>query len=168
VAENFKFAGRAWRFEDDVDTDAIIPGKYLNLTSRSELGDHCMENVLPGFKTKVKIGDILVAGENFGCGSSREHAPIAIKACGISCVIAASISRLFYRNAISSGLPVFTIDDTNGINDGDNLEVDGMSGIVKNVNSGKEYSIAHLPAFMMDILAGGGLIPYLEKRLSIG
>ena len=153
------------RLGDDIDTDAIIPARYLNITETSALGRHCLEDEAPGFSARVKKGDILVAGRNFGCGSSREHAPLALVGCGISCVVALSFSRLFYRNAINIGLPLITLEASGEIAEGDTLEIDYADGLVKNVSSGKEYSVETIPGFMMEILSGGGLVSYLEKRL---
>ena len=164
--DRFVFDAPVWRFGDDIDTDAIIPATYLNITTEEELKPHCMEDFAPDFSKNAKPGDILVAGKNFGCGSSREQAPLAIKACGISCVIASSFSRLFYRNAINICLPLITLENSEEIAQGDQLHVECMEGVVKNLTTGKDYKFTPLPGFMSELLNSGGLVPYLEKRLS--
>ncbi len=157
--------GRAWKFGDNIDTDVIIPARYLNTTDPEELAKHCMEDADPEFSKKVKKGDILVAGRNFGCGSSREHAPIAIKACGISCVIAESFARIFYRNAFNTGLLIIECPDAaKETKNGDTLEVDVEKGVLINHTQKKTYKIHPLPAFMKTILEDGGLIPHIMKK----
>ncbi len=157
--------GRAWKFGDDVDTDVIIPARYLNTSDPAELARHCMEDIDREYAAKVSPGDILVAGKNFGCGSSREHAPIAIKASGASAVIARSFARIFYRNAFNMGLPIFeapgAVDE---IDAGDLLAVDMRSGSLRNETKGREYVIASIPPFMQELVAAGGLLHYMAAR----
>ncbi len=158
--------GRAFKFGDHIDTDVIIPARYLNTSDPKELAAHCMEDADPEFVKKVKPGDIIVAGENFGCGSSREHAPIAIKYAGVSCVIAKSFARIFYRNAINTGLPIIEAPDAvDRIDEGDELEVSLKDGIIKNLTKNETYSFEPLPEFMMKLLTLGGLIPFVRERL---
>ncbi|MCL5291294.1 MAG: 3-isopropylmalate dehydratase small subunit [Actinobacteria bacterium] len=157
----------AWKFGRDIDTDAIIPARYLNTSDPAELGVHCMEDADPAFVKKVKRGDIIVAGENFGCGSSREHAPVAIKAAGVSCVIAKSFARIFYRNAINTGLLILESPEAvDGIREGDEIEVDASAGIVRNLTTGKEYRAEPFPPFIRAIIEHGGLIEYVKARLA--
>ena len=159
--------GRTWKFGHDVDTDAIIPARYLNTSDPAELAAHCMEDADPQFPTKVKRGDIMVAGKNFGCGSSREHAPIAIKEAGVACVIAKTYARIFYRNAFNIGLLIFESQDASeDIAEGDEIEVDVESGIIKNLTTGKEYTATKVPPFMQEIIAAGGLINYVARRVA--
>ncbi|MEJ5185573.1 MAG: 3-isopropylmalate dehydratase small subunit [Candidatus Geothermincolales bacterium] len=156
--------GRAHVFGDDVNTDYIISGKYKFKTlDMKELATHLMEDIDPEFHSKVRPGDFIVAGRNFGCGSSREQAPLVIKAAGISAVLATSFARIFFRNAINKGLPVVECD-TSGISPGDELEVDLEKGLVRNLNTGKEIGIKPLPGVMMDILKEGGLTEYLKRH----
>jgi 3-isopropylmalate/(R)-2-methylmalate dehydratase small subunit len=158
------FRGRAWVFGDNVDTDGIIPARYLNTTDSKELASHCMEDVDPEFAGKIKPGDIIVAGKNFGCGSSREHAPLAIKEAGISCVIARSFARIFYRNSINIGLPILECGEAvDGIGHGDELEVDTDRGIIKNITSGIAYSARPFPGFIKGIIQAGGLMKFAQK-----
>ena len=158
--------GKVHKYGANVDTDAIIPARYLNVSEPAELAKHCMEDIDPGFVKRVKPGDVIMATTNFGCGSSREHAPLAIKASGISCVIAKSFARIFFRNAINIGLPVLecaqAVDNTK---DGDIIEVDLESGKIKNLNSGKEFTAEPYPEFMAEIISAGGLIEYTKNRL---
>lgn len=164
-----KYSGRAWKFGEDVDTDAIIPARYLNTADPRELAAHCMEDADPDFPKKVKPGDIIVAGKNFGCGSSREHAPIAIQAAGVSCVVAKSFARIFYRNAINIGLPIFECPEgTEGIAEGDLLEVDADRGLIINQTRGETYTATPFPEFMQKIMGAGGLINYVKERVSGG
>ncbi len=157
--------GKAWRFGEDVDTDAIIPARYLNTSDPDQLAAHCMEDADPSFPAGVSPGDIIVAGKNFGCGSSREHAPIAIKAAGVSCVIAPSFARIFYRNSFNMGLPIFeSAEASEKINAGDKLEVNVSGGFISNLTRGEKYPFKVIPAFMMDLVTAGGLIPYLTKE----
>ncbi|MDO4539536.1 MAG: 3-isopropylmalate dehydratase small subunit [Syntrophomonadaceae bacterium] len=158
--------GKVYKFGHDVDTDAIIPARYLNSADPAELARHCMEDADPSFPEKVQAGDIIVAGKNFGCGSSREHAPIAIKAAGVSCVVAHSFARIFYRNAINIGLPILECAQAaEEIMEGDRLEAELESGRIRNVSSGKEYRATAFPPFMRDIMDKGGLIPYVQSKL---
>ncbi len=158
--------GKAWKFGADIDTDAIIPARYLNTSDPAELAKHCMEDADPEFPQKVKPGDIIVAGKNFGCGSSREHAPIAIKAAGVSCVIAKSFARIFYRNAFNIGLPIFESPEAaDAISEGDEVAVDPGKGVIKNLTRNEEYRATPVPEFMQQIIAAGGLINYVSRRL---
>lgn len=159
--------GKAWRFGDDVDTDAIIPARYLTTADPDQLAAHCMEDIDPDFPSKVSPGDIIVGGKNFGCGSSREHAPIAIKAAQVSCVIAASFARIFYRNSFNMGLPIFdSAEASAGIRAGDELEVEASSGVIRNLTRGEEYQAEPYPPFMVDLIQSGGLIPYMLTEMS--
>ena len=154
-----KANGKAIKYGDNVDTDVIIPARYLNTTDPRELASHCMEDIDKTFLSRVKKGDIMVGGKNFGCGSSREHAPIAIKESGISCVIAASFARIFNRNAINIGLPILECPEASAeIRDGDEISVDFDGGVIVDETTGKKYAVAPMPAFMKDILTSGGLI----------
>ena len=158
--------GTSRKFGDHVDTDVIIPARYLNVSTAEELARHCMEDIAPEFASAVKPGDFIVAGENFGCGSSREHAPLAIKGAGIACVIAKSFARIFYRNAINTGLPIMECPEAvQGTEQGDQLTVDLGSGTISNSRTGHTYVTSPLPPFIMDILAAGGLVPYTRRRL---
>lgn len=151
--------GQVHRFGDNIDTDAIIPARYLNVSDGPSLAAHCFEDVQPDFINVAKPGDILVAGSNFGCGSSREHAPIALKAAGISCVIAATFARIFYRNAINIGLPILECPEASAaIAAGDTVQVYLEAGKIVDVTSGKQYQAEPFPPFMMDIINAGGLI----------
>jgi len=155
--------GRAFKFGDGISTDHIIPGRYAPLRSNlPELAKHVLEDADPTFVSRVKEGDFVVAGSNFGLGSSREHAPLVIKMAGVSAVLAKSVARIFFRNAINLGLPVL-VCDTDGINDGDELEVDLASGKVKDVTNGKQFTFGKIPRVMLRILDEGGLIPYIQK-----
>jgi len=161
-----KLKGRVHKFGANIDTDVIIPARYLNVFEPSELAKHCMEDIDPEFTTKVEPGGIIVATTNFGCGSSREHAPLAIKACGISCVIAQSFARIFFRNAINIGLPLLECAEAvNEAEDGDILEVDLSLGEIKNISRGKNFIASSYPEFMMGIVSAGGLIEYTKKRI---
>ena len=158
-----KFTGKVWRYGDNIDTDVIIPARYLNTSNPQELALHCMEDIDKSFVTGVKAGDIMVADNNFGCGSSREHAPVAIKASGITCVIAATFARIFYRNAINIGLPLLEVgDDVKKIKAGDVLSVDLESGEIVNTTSGETIKATPLPGFIQDIARAGGLINYVK------
>ena len=159
--------GKAFKFGDDVDTDVIIPARYLMATDPAELASHAFEDARPGWPGQVGEGDILVAGNNFGCGSSREHAPIAIKAAGIGCVIAASFARIFYRNAFNIGLPVLeSAEASRGIAEGDVVEIDTSGGRVTNHTKKKTYESRPIPPFMQELVNAGGLMAYLAaKRL---
>ncbi|MDK2948337.1 3-isopropylmalate dehydratase small subunit [Methanolobus sediminis] len=156
-------SGRVWKFGDDVDTDAVIPGRYLIMNTPEELAAHAFEGVRPEFPKEVKEGDIIVAGNNFGCGSSREHAPIALKGTKISCVIAKSFARIFFRNSINIGVALLECPDTDRIEDGDQLDVDFASGVIKNVTKGEQYQATPLPDFVRGIMDAGGLIEYTRQ-----
>jgi len=158
------YKGRAWKFGANVDTDAIIPARYLNTTDPAELASHLMEDTDPKFLEKMQPGDILVAEDNFGCGSSREHAPLAIKFAGLSCVVAKSFARIFYRNAFNMGLPILECPEAaDGISQGDELEVDTESGIVKNARTGQVFKAQAIPPFMQQLIEAGGLMNYVKK-----
>ncbi|HSB52335.1 MAG TPA: 3-isopropylmalate dehydratase small subunit [Dissulfurispiraceae bacterium] len=161
--------GKAWRFGDDVDTDAIIPARYLNTSDPQELARHVMEDADRDFPRKVREGDFLVAGRNFGCGSSREHAPIAIKAAGIQAVVAKSFARIFYRNAFNIGLAIFESPEAaDKIREGDAIEIEPDSGVIRNITTGDEYRAKPIPPFMQELIAAGGLIEWTKKRLAQG
>ena len=160
-----KFRGRAWRFGADVDTDQIIPARYLNTSDPKELAKHCMEDADPEFVNKMKPGDIIVADKNFGCGSSREHAPIAIKAAGISCVIAKSFARIFYRNSFNMGFPIFESPDAiSAIDEGDKIEVDMDTGKIVNLTKKKIFHSQPIPPFMQELINTGGLMEWVKKK----
>lgn len=162
-----KLNGTVWKFGDDIDTDVIIPARYLNTSDPGELAKHCMEDADPQFYQKINVGDIIVGGKNFGCGSSREHAPIAIKAAGISCVVAKSFARIFYRNAFNIGLPIFECPEgVDKIQPGDRLEVDVTSGLIKNLTRNESYQATPVPEFMQQIISAGGLINYVAQRVN--
>jgi 3-isopropylmalate/(R)-2-methylmalate dehydratase small subunit len=158
--------GRVWRFGNDVDTDIIIPARYLNTSDPEELAEHVMEGIDKDFPGKVKTGDIIVAGKNFGCGSSREHAPVAIKAAGIYAVVARSFARIFYRNAFNIGLPIFeSAEASEKIKESDEIEIDADSGIIKNLTTHEEYRVNPIPPFMQELIAAGGLVEWTKKKL---
>jgi 3-isopropylmalate/(R)-2-methylmalate dehydratase small subunit len=160
-----KAQGLVHRYADNVDTDVIIPARYLNTSSHTELASHCMEDIDREFVSRVREGDIIVAGKNFGCGSSREHAPIAIKASGISCVIAASFARIFYRNAINIGLAILECPQASAdVRAGDELSVDFDSGVIRNLTTGKQYQAEPFPPFIQEIIQCGGLLNSLQKK----
>lgn len=154
-----------WKFKDNIDTDVIIAARYLNTSDPELLAKHVMEDADPTFSSKVAKGDIIVAGENFGCGSSREHAPIAIKAAGVEIVIAKSFARIFYRNAFNTGLLILECKDTDKIDEGDKLEVSLDDGIIKNLSKNEEYKFEAMPEFMQELVHAGGLINYAKKSL---
>ncbi len=157
--------GRAFKFGDNVDTDVIIPARYLNTSDPAELAVHCMEDIDADFMKKVKKGDIIVAEKNFGCGSSREHAPIAIKAAGVSCVIAETFARIFYRNAINIGLPIIECPEAaKGIGEGDEVEVDFDTGTITDVTKGTAFKGQAFPEFMQKIIASEGLVNYINSQ----
>jgi len=157
--------GRCWKFGADINTDLIIPGRYLNTTDPKELAKHCMEDIDSDFASKVKNSDIIVADKNFGCGSSREHAPIAIKATGVSCIIAKSFARIFYRNAFNVGLPIIICPEAfEDIDEGDEVEVNTHTGKIINLSKEKIYKAEPIPPFMHDIIAHGGLMHYVMAR----
>jgi 3-isopropylmalate/(R)-2-methylmalate dehydratase small subunit len=160
--------GKVWRFGNDIDTDVIIPARYLNTSEPQELAKHVMEGVDRDFSRKVKTGDIIVAGKNFGCGSSREHAPIAIKAAGIQAVIARSFARIFYRNAFNIGLPIFESPEASEkIQEADEIEIDADRGIINNITRQKEYKANPIPKFMQELIAAGGLVEWTKKKLAL-
>ena len=154
-----------WKFGDNIDTDVIIAARYLNTSEPALLAKHVMEDADPSFSSKVDKGDIIVAGENFGCGSSREHAPIAIKAAGVDIVIAKSFARIFYRNAFNTGLLILECKDTDKIAEGDKLEVSLDNGSIKNLSKNEEYKFEAMPEFMQELVKAGGLINYAKKSL---
>ena len=157
--------GKAWKYGDDVDTDAIIPARHLNTSDPAELAKHCMEDIDTSFASNVGRGDFIVAGKNFGCGSSREHAPISICAAGVSAVIARSFARIFYRNSFNMGLPIFEAPEAvDEIEAGDVLAVDMVRGLLRNETRGKEYSFTPIPPFMQELVASGGLMSYMARR----
>ncbi|WP_238884355.1 3-isopropylmalate dehydratase small subunit [Clostridium sp. YIM B02551] len=157
--------GKVFRYGDNVDTDVIIPARYLNTSDPKELAAHCMEDIDDTFASKVQVGDIIVADKNFGCGSSREHAPISIKESGVSCVIAKTFARIFYRNAINIGLPILECPEAvENINAGDQVEVDFNTGIIKNLTSGKEFQGEPFPEFMQKIINSNGLVEYIKNK----
>ena len=160
--------GRAWRFGNDIDTDAIIPARYLSTSDPEELAIHFMEDIDKDFYHKTNKGDILVAGKNFGCGSSREHAPIAIKAAGINAVIAKSFARIFYRNAFNIGLPIFeSAEASERIKENDDIEINADEGIIKNLSTQEEYKANPIPPFMQELIAAGGLIKWTKEKLKV-
>ena len=160
-----KANGHVFKYGDNVDTDVIIPARYLNSSDPAELATHCMEDIDKDFVKKVKKGDIIVADKNFGCGSSREHAPIAIKAAGVSCVIAETFARIFYRNAINIGLPIIECPEASrGIEAGDEVEIDFDSGVITNLTKGTSFKGQPFPEFMQRIISDGGLINYINKK----
>jgi 3-isopropylmalate/(R)-2-methylmalate dehydratase small subunit len=159
--------GQVWKYGDNVDTDAIIPARYLNTTSEAELASHCMEDIDASFAKKVKRGDIIVAGKNFGCGSSREHAPVAIKAAGVSCVIAETFARIFFRNAINIGLPILECAEASqAVQAEHTLEVELASGTIRNLNTGQQFQATPYPPFMLELVQAGGLVEYTRRKLS--
>ena len=161
-----KYTGNAIKYGDNVDTDVIIPARYLNTSDHRELASHCMEDIDKTFVSRVKQGDIMIAGQNFGCGSSREHAPIAIKASGVSVVIAKSFARIFYRNAINIGLAIVECPEAaEGISEGDNVEADLDNGIIRNITTGREYKTAPFPEFVQKIIENGGLMQAIANGM---
>ncbi|MDE6092940.1 MAG: 3-isopropylmalate dehydratase small subunit [Ruminococcus sp.] len=161
-----KYEGNVIKYNDNVDTDVIIPARYLNTSDHAELASHCMEDLDKTFVTRVQQGDIITAGFNFGCGSSREHAPIAIKASGISLVIAKSFARIFYRNSINIGLAIVECPEAvDGISEGDRVEADMDNGIIRNLTTGKEYKTAPFPEFVQKIIENGGLINSIAEGI---
>ena len=157
--------GTVFKYGDNVDTDVIIPARYLNAPSPAELAKHCMEDIDAAFAGNVKAGDIVVGGWNFGCGSSREHAPMAIQACGVSCVIAASFARIFYRNAINIGFPILECPEAAAaIQNGDTVSVDFETGVIHDETTGEKFQAAAFPEFITRIIDKGGLLKYLKAR----
>ncbi len=160
------YQGKALCYSDNIDTDVIIPARYLNTTDPYELSLHCMEDLDPSFKEKVKEKNILIVGENFGCGSSREHAPIAIKASGVQCIIAKSFARIFYRNAINIGLPILELPSAvEKIKEGDLIRVDFINGIVENLSTGEKFKTKPFPPLIQEIITKGGLINFAKERI---
>ena len=159
-----KSRGRVHKFGNNVNTDEIIPVRFLNISDAKELGRHCMEGIGPGFAGKAKKGDIIVAGKNFGCGSSREHAPLSIKACGISCVVALSFARIFYRNAINIGLPILECRQAGKIPKNSSVEIDLDKGTIKDLAKNKTYFGQSFPEFMQELIKAGGLLPYIRRH----
>ena len=158
--------GKVFKFGDNIDTDVIIPARYLNAPSPEDLAKHCMEDIDPEFVNKVHAGDIIVGGSNFGCGSSREHAPIAIQAAGVSCVIAENFARIFYRNSINIGFPILECPEAaREIKDGDTISVDFNTGIISDETTGKTYKANPFPEFINNIIDKGGLLPYIKEKL---
>jgi len=158
------YQGRAWKFGANLDTDAIIPARYLNTTDPVELASHLLEDIDPKFREKIKPGDILIAESNFGCGSSREHAPLAIKYAHLSCVVAKSFARIFYRNSFNMGLPIFeSAEAVDGISQGDELMVDSESGTIRNLTTGQTFKASPIPPFMQQLIDAGGLMNYVRK-----
>jgi len=158
--------GKVWKFGDNIDTDLIIAARYLNTSEPSELAKHIMEDADPEFLNKMSEGDIIVAGENFGCGSSREHAPIALKSAGISAIIAPTFARIFYRNAFNMGLPIFELAEANEINEGDTVKVDMAKGEIINITQGKTYKFTPIPEFMQKLVDAGGLIEFAKQEIA--
>ncbi len=158
--------GRVWKYGDNVDTDVIIPARYLNTSDPEELGKHAMEDIDPDFTKNVNKGDIIVAGKNFGSGSSRQHAPVALKAVGISVVIAKSFARIFFRNAINIGLFVLEVPEAvDEADTGDEMELDLTKGVVRNITKGKSYQVPPMPDFLRELIDAGGLVNYVRKRI---
>jgi len=167
IGQPMKIEGRIWKFGSDVDTDAIIPARYLNQSDPKELAKHVMEEERPDFLRNVRKGDILLADKNFGCGSSREHAPLALKAAGVSCIIAKTFARIFYRNSLNLGLPLLESSDApEGIKDGDQVRVNLSTGEIFNLTQNRKFRANPIPAFMQDLLRDGGLIRHLRKEKS--
>ena len=164
-----KLKGKVHKYGSDVDTDAIIPARYLNVSDAGELAGHCMEDIDPEFMERLRPGDMIVAATNFGSGSSREHAPLAIKASGVSCVIAQSFARIFYRNAINIGLPILECEEAvMGVEAGDELEVELDSGRIRNIPRGGEFEAKPYPDFMLELIRAGGLVEYTKEKIRAG
>lgn len=161
-----KIAGKVWNFGKDIDTDLIIAARYLNTSDPKELAKHVMEDADPEFVNKMTPGDIIVAGENFGCGSSREHAPIALKAAGIAAVVAPTFARIFYRNAFNMGLPIFELPESAEIKEGESISIDMDAGTITNETTGKSYNFTPIPAFMQELLNAGGLMNYAAEEIA--
>jgi 3-isopropylmalate/(R)-2-methylmalate dehydratase small subunit len=157
--------GKVWNFGKDIDTDLIIAARYLNTSVPEELAKHVMEDADPKFVEKMEPGDLIVAGENFGCGSSREHAPIALKAAGVAAIIAPTFARIFYRNAFNMGLPIFELPESAEINEGDRIKVDMDAGTITNLTQNKEYKFTAIPPFMQELIAAGGLMNFAQNEL---
>ncbi len=159
-------ASKVWKFGDNIDTDLIIAARYLNNSDPDALAAHVMEDADPTFKEKLSVGDVIVAGENFGCGSSREHAPIALKAAGVKAVIAKSFARIFYRNAFNMGLAIYELPQADEIAEGDEVKINPQSGEIVNVTSGKTYHFQAIPPFMQELIDAGGLIAYAKQEIA--
>jgi len=157
--------GKVWTFGKDIDTDLIIAARYLNTSVPEELAKHVMEDADPEFVNKMSVGDVIVAGENFGCGSSREHAPIALKAAGIAAIIAPTFARIFYRNAFNMGLPIFELQESAEINEGDEISVDMNAGTITNKSKSKTYNFVPIPAFMQELIDAGGLMNFAKNEV---
>ena len=157
--------GKVWRFGKDIDTDLIIAARYLNTSVPEELAKHVMEDADPEFVGKMSAGDVIVAGENFGCGSSREHAPIALKAAGVAAIIAPTFARIFYRNAFNMGLPIFELAESAEINEGDKISVDMNKGTITNKTTNKTYNFVPIPAFMQELIDAGGLMNFAKNEI---
>lgn len=156
---------KVWKFGDNIDTDVIIAARYLNTSDEKFLASHIMEDIDPNFVKKISIGDVIVAGENFGCGSSREHAPIAIKSAGICAVIAKSFARIFYRNSFNMGLLILECNETDEINEGDEIKIDVNQGTISNLTQNKTYKFQPIPPFMQELIKSGGLIEYAKTKI---
>jgi 3-isopropylmalate/(R)-2-methylmalate dehydratase small subunit len=159
-------AGRAWKFGDDIDTDAIIPGRYLVINDPGELAAHLFEGVRPEMAVTVSQGDYVVAGENFGCGSSREHAPLALKGAGVRAIVAKSFARIFFRNSINIGLPLFICPEEDKIADGAEIEIDMIGGVIHNQSRAEHYKTTPLPDFLREIVDAGGLVEYTRRQVT--
>jgi len=157
--------GKVWRFGKDIDTDLIIAARYLNTSVPEELAKHVMEDADPEFVKKMTPGDIIVADENFGCGSSREHAPIALKAAGVAAIVAPTFARIFYRNAFNMGLPIFELKEANEIQEGDEISIDMNAGTITNTTTNKTYSFTPIPAFMQELIDAGGLMNFAQNEI---
>ncbi|QOG11480.1 3-isopropylmalate dehydratase small subunit [Arcobacter sp. FWKO B] len=160
-----KLTGKVWNFGDNIDTDLIIAARYLNSSDPAHLAKFVMEDADPAFAKKVQVGDIIVAGENFGCGSSREHAPIALKAAGVAAVVAPSFARIFYRNAFNMGLPIFELPEAKEIKEGEQIEIDFDAGEIRNLTTNKTYKFTPIPPFMQELLQSGGLMNYAKNEI---
>lgn len=159
---------KTWKFGKDIDTDLIIAARYLNTSDPKELAKHVMEDADPDFVNKMSVGDIIVADENFGCGSSREHAPIALKAAGVAAVIAPTFARIFYRNAFNMGLPIFELKEANEIKEGDEVSIDMNNGTITNKTTSKTYKFIPIPEFMQKLINAGGLMNFAEEEIKAG
>ncbi|MFK5937362.1 MAG: 3-isopropylmalate dehydratase small subunit [Sulfurimonas sp.] len=157
--------GKVWTFGKDIDTDLIIAARYLNTSVPEELAKHVMEDADPEFVSKMSVGDVIVAGENFGCGSSREHAPIALKAAGVAAIIAPTFARIFYRNAFNMGLPIFELEESAEIKEGDEISVDMNKGTITNKSTSKSYNFVPIPAFMQELIDAGGLMNFAKNEI---
>lgn len=160
--------GKVWRFGQDIDTDLIIAARYLNTSDPKELAKHVMEDADPEFVNKMSVGDVIVADENFGCGSSREHAPIALKAAGVAAVVAPTFARIFYRNAFNMGLPIFELKEASEINEGDKISIDMDNGTITNETTNKTYNFTPIPPFMQELIDAGGLMSFAKKEIEEG